>query len=317
MTFDHVFVVQTSNYRWILGHWVRELRKRVPGRNVIWWVPISFSKNNYLNDFIKIVPLPPAKNYYFPFPTIFNHYYNQFPKALKDRSIVLYTHETSQLGSSEEQAKCLSKAKLVHFMCNADRNRLVAAGLDIKKTRVVLGAVDVDCVQIKSISKVNNSVLLSSRFGPRKGLENLSKIVDSLPNWTFTILGPGWDDYLRSSGLITRKNVIYLNWSRENRNRLMSENEVFLSLSSLEGGPIPLIDAMAFGMYPIATDTGFARDVIIDGGIGTLLKLPTSCEEVVEAIEKAQLDSGKSIAAVGGLTWDNLAKQYISDSHKH
>ena len=313
--FDHVFVIQTSNYRWVLGHWVRELRKRIPGHNLIWWVPVSFSRSNYFNEFVKIVPLPPAKNYYFPFPSIFKHYYSQFPNTLKDRSIVLYTHEITQLGSPEDQAKCLNMAKRVHFMCSADRNRLVSAGLDIDKTRVILGAVDVDCIQNKSFPKKNNSILLSSRFGPRKGFELLPNIIDSLPNWTFTVLGPGWNEHLTSTGLITRKNVIHAKWSRENRNRLMSENQVFLSLSSLEGGPIPLIDAMAFGMYPIATDTGFARDVITQDGVGTLLKMPTSSEEVITAINGARLNPGMSISVVAELTWDNLAKQYILDTH--
>ncbi len=94
----------------------------------------------------------------------------------------------------------------------------------------------------------------------------------------------------------------------------MSENQVFLSLSSLEGGPIPLIDAMAFGMYPVATDTGFARDVILERGFGTLLQIGTSVEEVVEAITRARPNPQQSIDAVSDLTWDRIASQYIKDT---
>ena len=314
--FDHVFVVQTSNYRWVLGHWVRELRKRIPGKTLIWWVPISFSKNNFINDIIKIAPLPVSRNYYFPFPTVFINYYKRYPNTLRNRSVVLYTHATDQLGSLENQVHYLSFAKCVHFMCTTDRDRLVTAGLDSEKTRVVFGAIDVDCVQNLLYPKVPNTVLLSSRFGPRKGYELLPDIVEYLPNWKFTILGPDWEKFLQSSGLNKKQNLIHTNWSRKNRNLLMSENQIFLSLSSLEGGPIPLIDAMAFGMYPIATDTGFAHDIIAKGGIGKLLKIPTSSEAVVKAIEEAQPNSNKSISVVSCLTWDKLARDYVEDSNR-
>lgn len=312
--FDHVFVVQASNYRWVIGHWVRELRKRVPGKTLIWWLPISFSRRNFISQVVKEFPLPKSKNYYFPFPTIFMNYFTKYPEVLRDRSIVLYTHETSELGTTEEQVICLSQAKYVHFMCSSDRDRLVAGGLDIEKTCVILGAVDVDCVQNERFSKISRTVLLASRFGPRKGAELLPDIVDLMSEWHFTVIGPNWEKFLAESGLDQKANFTHIDWSRESRNQLMSESEVFLSLSSLEGGPIPLIDAMAFGMYPVATDTGFARDIISDAGIGTLLQIGASVEEVADAIKRARPNAQKSISAVSGLTWDRIARQYIKDT---
>jgi len=311
---DHVFVVQSSNYRWVIGHWVRELRKRIPGKTLILWLPISFSRRNFFSQIIKEIPLPRSKNYYFPFPTVFMNYFSKYPNALRGRSIVLYTHETKELGSIEEQVICLSQAKYVHFMCTSDRDRLVAAGLDIARTRVILGAVDVDCVRSEHYSRVHRTVLLASRYGPRKGVEILPKIVDLMADWHFTVIGPNWENFIEESGLDQKSNFTHVSWSRESRNRLMSENQVFLSLSSLEGGPIPLIDAMAFGMYPVATDTGFARDIILERGFGTLLQIGTSVEEVVDAITGARPNPQQSIAAVSGLTWDRIASQYIKDT---
>lgn len=81
---DHLFIGQAANYRWILGHWVRELQSRVPGKTKIWWLPISFSKNNVQNRLLKYAPLPSAKNYFFSFPTIFENYFEKFPDRLKD-----------------------------------------------------------------------------------------------------------------------------------------------------------------------------------------------------------------------------------------
>ncbi|CAB4711380.1 MAG: glycosyltransferase [Actinobacteria bacterium] len=312
---DHLFVAQTSNYRWILGHWVREIRRRVPGKSRIWWLPISFSRENVLNRFLKSFPLPKAKSYFFPYPSIFQSYFERFPKSLSERAIVLYTHETEELGSLEMQVGLLNNARRVHFMCSLDRDRLILGGLDPERTRVVLGAIDNDCFKVEGVHRRKQSILLSSRFGPRKGFEYLPEIVEALPDWNFTILGVGWEAFLEESGLSSKGNVSFLPWSSHGRRILMSENLIFLSLSSLEGGPIPLIDALACGMYPITSNTGFARDVIEEGETGKILEFPLSAKNIVRAILEANPNEMRNIASVSSLSWDTLAKLYMADSY--
>ena len=38
--------------------------------------------------------------------------------------------------------------------------------------------------------------------------------------------------------------------------------DVFASLSIHEGGPLPLLESMCCGCYPVVTNTGFASDII-------------------------------------------------------
>jgi glycosyltransferase involved in cell wall biosynthesis len=310
---EHVFVIQTSNYRWILGHWVRQISKRVSGPSLIWWIPISFSKSSVFNEILKKFPLPKSRAYFFTQPTLFENYFRRMPDHLAGRSVVLYTHNDKSLGDDLHQAEILKKCSKVHFMCSLDAERLVKSGLPESKVRIILGAVDSNCFRILGVERKKNSILLSSKYGPRKGGQTLSALIKSMPNWSFTIFGTGWEEYIHNERLNDYSNFEYILWNEDDRNYLMSRNSIFLSLSNLEGGPIPLIEAMNCGMFPIATNTGFARDVIDDGHNGRILPIDADIEKVKSAITDAKLNEVQSVQAVSELSWDRLTRFYLSD----
>ena len=93
----------------------------------------------------------------------------------------------------------------------------------------------------------------------------------------------------------------------------MSRASVFLSLSNLEGGPVPLIEAMALGVAPVATNTGFARDVILRNDAGIIIPINESVLKIKEAITSAALLQGDISGAVSHLTWDRIAKLTFED----
>lgn len=65
---------------------------------------------------------------------------------------------------------------------------------------------------------------------------------------------------------------------------------VYLSCSKLEGGgPNSLIEAMHANLVPVVSDTGNARQYIVDGYNGFIFPLDATPEEVVSLIEKAYL----------------------------
>jgi glycosyltransferase involved in cell wall biosynthesis len=81
----------------------------------------------------------------------------------------------------------------------------------------------------------------------------------------------------------------------------------------LEGGPVPLIEAMSLDLIPIATDTGFARDLIVDNENGFLLKQFPSVNEVKDAIQNSSSTSEKPSAVVKHLTWDRFSQIVLMD----
>lgn len=310
---DHVLVVQATNFRWILGHWVREISARVPGKSTIWWTPISFSRTNMLNEILKTIPLPKSRGYYFTQPTLFENYLKKNSSRVIGRSVVLYTHNDVSLGDDLHQVSVLSMCNSVHFMCSNDAERLVEAGLPLHKARVIYGAVDNNCFKVGEVQRNPKSILLSSKYGSRKGGSIISELIKSMPDWKFTIFGTGWEGYISTHKLNSFENFEYIVWDEDIRNLLMSEHEIFLSLSSLEGGPIPLIEGLNCGMFAIATDTGFARDVIMQNINGKVLPIDAGYELIRQSILESKVNESQSIESVATLTWDRLARFYLND----
>jgi glycosyltransferase involved in cell wall biosynthesis len=215
------------------------------------------------------------------------------------------------MGTLEEQVSLLNNAFSIHFYCSADAYKLRDLGLRPEKIRLAFCAVDVDCVPDSSVSRKNNLVVLASRYGPRKGLEILPEIVAARPDLDFIALGRGWEEFISSTSLVNAKNFSYIKFNKENRNRILSEATLFISLSNLEGGPVPLIEALDMGVIPIATRTGFAPDLIRDGENGYLLPLVPTVSEVLDAMQVAL--STKLKINSSGLSWDRITSMTIQD----
>ena len=86
-----------------------------------------------------------------------------------------------------------------------------------------------------------------------------------------------------------------------------------MSLSNLEGGPVPLIESMALGVIPISTSTGFAPEFIKDGTNGYLLPLKPNPDFVVSKIVSVDKLSESPEFSVALLTWDRIARLTYND----
>jgi glycosyltransferase involved in cell wall biosynthesis len=311
--FDHVFVNSASNYNWILGHWVRQLKIRVPGKSLLWWPPMSYSRVNLQTKVINFLPLPKSKNYYFTFPSVFERHLQNARNNFQNNSTVLYTHRTPELGTIEHQVEILSLAHRIQFMCSRDMEILISKGLDSKKCSLIIGAVDDNCKVIPGITRLEKTVFLSSRYGPRKGLEHLPELLKVLPDWNFYVLGPDWKKFYKDNPGQSYPNLHIDRWTLEKRNLYVTKFKVFLSLSNLEGGPIPLLDALSCGMYGVATDTGFARDVIKPDINGSVVKLPVDIYEVRDAILSSNAKSIPIDENIYKYTWEFIAKDYLNN----
>jgi len=259
-------------------------------------------------------PLPKYGAYFFSYPSMFESYLNSNPKQYQNHSIVNYTHNMDELGNLIHQAATLNQAHSVHFNCSADAEALVAVGLDPKKVRLVFGAVDSDCEPQVGIMREPKTILLASRYSERKGLDVFPELVKLLPEWKFIILGRGWEDFLKNENLLGTRNVEYQFFNKEARNIAMSRATLFLSLSKLEGGPIPLIESMAMGVIPVATDTGFARDLIVQGKNGLVIPNPPTALQVRDAIQMAETLTGSPQESVKHLNWDRLSDIIMKDA---
>ena len=85
--------------------------------------------------------------------------------------------------------------------------------------------------------------------------------------------------------------------------------DVYLSTSTLEGGPIPLIETMMCNIIPVVTKTGFTQDVIQNGKNGFLFDAKQETSSICKLIEKAltlELDTRTSVL---DYSWSKFANK--------
>ena len=301
-----------ANRNWVLGNLVKEIHRRLPKSTRLWWVLSVFAQKNRIEPFLDF-GLPKRKVYFFSYLSIFERYFMKKPQQFFENSIILYTHHESELGSLKRQASMLNASYATYFMCSSDARLLVSNGLNISKVRLCYFGIDTECTPENLVSRDEKIIVLASKFGPRKGLEKLPHIIDKLPDWNFVALGRGWEEFIREHSLVEKQNFEYHKFNKENRQNYFTKARIFLSLSSKEGGPVPLIEAMYLGVTPVATSVGFAPDLIKNNVNGILLDAEPSTEDVVAAITKAESLNSNPSKSVEFLTWDRFARMVEID----
>ncbi len=307
-----MFVGHLKNRNWILGNWIVECRKRIPFKSNTLWLPTSFAKKRKVD---KLVPkvLRRADAYFFSYPTTFLQYSSNHEVAR--RSLVLYTHnEQPELGTDEEQVKLLNKSHAVHFFSSVDSARLVSAGLLKEKVRIANGAIDLDLPQEGlPWNEREKIIVIASRFGYRKSPERIPELVRALKDWKFVLLGRGWERFIQNNALNKESNFEYLNFDKESRNHFFPRGRIFLSVSILEGGPIPLLEAIYCGMCPIVSDTGFARDLLGNANTSNIFDIKAENRQIIELIETCKFDSSLQQQIGLKFTWDRIARMICQD----
>jgi len=107
----------------------------------------------------------------------------------------------------------------------------------------------------------------------RKSPELLLSIAERLDaaHYAFVFVGPNWESYataLRERGWTVIDPGLVADPLHY---RYLGEGDIYLMLSRLEGGPLPLLETMGLGIWPICTPTGMAPDIIKHGDNGFLV----------------------------------------------
>ena len=103
----------------------------------------------------------------------------------------------------------------------------------------------------------------------RKNYEKVKAVASTLisEGIPVIVLGPGWDNvFTKKNSLLSLVEAKYKYYPF-----VYNLMKIFVSLSVHEGGPLPVLESMCCGAYPIVTNTGFAFDVIKDRSHGTLV----------------------------------------------
>ncbi|QDT66736.1 glycosyltransferase [Calycomorphotria hydatis] len=212
---------------------------------------------------------------------------------------------------------------LVHkviTMNSIHHNHLIEQGVDPNKIETILAGADPDMFSPRLNKTMRNdrkTVGLclgfrdSKHYRERKDFDRIVETIKLLNNFNVILIGSNWKNYERFVELKSLSHFEYIDTSYQNYPGCYRRLDYFLSLSRLEGGPIPLLEAMMTNVFPIATATGMAPDIIKHGKNGLLLQTDVSPNEIRETVDQAaQMTSITDIrSTVLHHSWSNFCQK--------
>lgn len=270
-----------DSIHWVTGTTATEIANRVPGiEPIICSYPVLLELLNSCKE-------------EFPFRVDIAHFLtphiatNLIPKFFKNAACIATVHHVENSLSTEP----VENADAVMTVCQQWHDYLIDNGADPNRLVLIRNGVDTGLYRPPSQEQRNQlreqygipdnafvvgfSAKKSSDSCGRKGIEILEEIIDKSvanhPSFWWVIRGPGWQEIVQKYKDKTSR-IIHLPFLLEKEEVAESYYlmDAYLVTARIEGGPVPLIEAMSTGLSCITTPVGLAPEIIHDGINGYL-----------------------------------------------
>jgi len=299
--YDIVFILPPKGSDgWILAGLCKEIASRLPGY-------LRFRLINFGEK------LPLAKWYFFSHYMFYIRSKRNIPESKIFRgSCVFFTHmEADKHNISDNQVFSeLDQAHHVICMNSASQKLLTKKLKDPMKIKLVIGAAD-HTHFVPALHKAGNYIGFSANYYERKNPNLMFEIIKILQEEQFLLIGNHWDKCNIFQQMLSLKNFRYVSPAYKDYPVYYHMMRALISTSTLEGGPIPLIEAMMTNVPALATRTGFTEDVIIHGGNGYIFDIDSSAEQVIFLIKKLGELKADTRSTVLQYSWDNFCNNII------
>ncbi len=290
---DLVFVVPEYVRGWILEGIAKEIARYFPGT----------CRFHY-----SVRALPNAKAYFFVHYGTLAGAYKLNPVLWRRRVFVYYTHPRDDLGIDQrELLYLLNQIDRVFCMGSLFVAFLQSQGIDAGRAVYVLGGADPGVFLPRE--RGGGKVGFCTAFYARKSPDKILGIVKAMPHRNFLLIGRDWNRYERFSELVSLPNFEYVEAPYDEYPQLYRQMDVFVSVSRLEGGPIPLLEAMMCNVVPVASRTGFAPDIIQHGENGFLFDVNEGVPAICRLIDEAMALQANVRETAENYSWRNFAGQ--------
>ena len=289
------YVARQKDKDWIFGAKVRRLSKHS-----------ALETQVHLSD--KLRDLPSTDGYYYIYQNYFCRCLRSTPSILNKKNIVMFTHPNwSKKYSKTHVVWCLNKADYVICLNSDIKAYLIECGVRAEILKVI--HIATSAKTFTPHKRIGTGVVgLCSGHHVRKNPELIFDIIKNHTKREFWLLGTNWERFPRFKELLALPNFKYIkDEPYENFPAMYEKMDVFLSPSRLEGGPVPLLEAMMSNCMPVASRTGFSADIIEHGQNGYLFDVDATYDEVIPLIEKAFDNQNEVRSTVMDFTWENCA----------
>ena len=309
--YDVVFVLNINSRGWILEKICKVIARHLGLRTTI----IFTERNNTVTGW-----LPAARSYFFSHYKIYMGALNSGILPADSKTYVWFTHPSFSAGNTVEAfVTALNQCTTIFTANSFHAGALAFLGVEPGKLKTILGGADPEHFQ--SRPRKGTTVGIVGAYYERKNPDLLLDVIRSMRDVEFLLIAPHpsevenksllWENWKRFPDLLDLPNFQYVSACFDEFGEHYARMDVYLSLSKLEGGPIPLIEAMFANRFPVVTRTGFAEDIVKDGANGLLLPIATSVDDVERAIRAALSDRTTDIAAtVSNYSWDSFGLNF-------
>ncbi len=295
-TDELLFVVQETACGWIMETICKNLCAHYPAPSRLHY-PAEYE------------PLPAASAYFFAHQSVAIRVLARDPNVWRGCRLVQYTHPSHSTAPARqaEYIYALNRQSRVLTMNRRTCEALIASGVHPERVTTLVGAADPE--RFRPHQRRGNGIVgLSSAYYPRKNPDLLAAVVHAAPDLQFILIGKDWERWDGFPALLACPNFEYLTIPYEDYPAAYGRMDVFLSTSTLEGGPIPLLEAMMCNLVPVVTNTGFAPDIIRHGDNGYLFPVDAGAYQVVPMIRAALANRCDVAATATHLSWGAMAQ---------
>lgn len=209
----------------------------------------------------------------------------------KQMVAVWFTHQEGLF--TNLQLKALNSCEVVFVHSTQEKKHLEM--LITSKIEVTIGAVDFSRFEMPP--KLDSCIVWVGTPNERKNPEELLRLATENPDLRFRILGKNWSGTALGSKISYLPNIEYSEINGPLKSSDLDGCDMYICTSTIEGGPMPMLESIAGNLKVISRDVGFVQDVFREFGI-TSSNIYSSFEDILPLINRLRNEEVPTYAAM-------------------
>ena len=287
---DIQFIISTGHKGWVLHHLALEVQKELQvKKSKIIEMPQSRRDLRSLEGYIY---LKRAYTNFYMHQDLALHSLKKGWLNKAQINIVNYTHTNKDLVNYREMFESVNYILVQNQKTkNSIENYLKKS---LETILVLPNPIDFERFSYRKGHKTRDVVFVSN-FYSRKQPDLIFNTIKNNKDLKFSIIGKNWNSYWNLDELLRCKNLQIIQFDYTSYPEFLAKHKVFCSLSKIEGGPVPLLEALSIGLIPVVTDTGTARDLMPKELTDLILPTNVTVDVVTKALRKAITRESKKL----------------------
>lgn len=262
---------------WIMDGIAKEAADSIPLINSRIYLPTRLIHRINPSRMVDYLRLVHSRDILFMHFRSFFQFHRRVPAS---NSRVFITHLDAENLFDAKDIIILNKAKRLIFQNKSIHDYAISIGVNPKICLIGHGAVSNEIFFPSVTPPKERFILISGEYKPRKNPELLRSVVSANSEISFVLHGDGWESFF---GVRVPRNLRLISFNKSQHPSLVRDATLLLSLSRNEGGPFPVMEALASGTPVVCTNTGFANEIVSEESGIVLANTPT-VHEVTRAI---------------------------------